>query len=81
MVTVAEIKEHMEVKDSAGVHVGVVDGMEGADKIKLTKNDPTLHAHHHHYIPLSWVARIHEGHIHLSKTADDAKAHWEHGAK
>ena len=31
------IKEHMEVLGSDGKHVGTVDHLEGADRIKLTK--------------------------------------------
>ena len=41
MDNMSKIREHMEVLASDGQHVGRVDHMEGADKIKLTKSDPT----------------------------------------
>ena len=37
----SKIKEHMEVLGSDGQHVGTVDHLEGQNKIKLTKNDPS----------------------------------------
>lgn len=79
MVNANDIKEHMEVKASDGQHVGKVDHMEGTDKIKLTKLDPANDGPHHHFIPLAWVDHV-DAHVHLSKTSDDVKAHWEHGA-
>ena len=39
MVAPTTIKEHMEVIGSDGVHVGIVDGLEGRDQVKLTKDD------------------------------------------
>ena len=45
------------------------------DRIKLTKNDPTAGGEHH-FIPLSWVARVDE-HVHLSKTTEAARAEWQ----
>ena len=35
MVDATQIKEHAEVVGSDGQHVGTVDHMEGADRIKL----------------------------------------------
>jgi hypothetical protein len=45
-----QIKEHMEVVDQNGQHVGIVDEMDGDDKIKLTKSDPASDGQHH------WIA-------------------------
>ena len=39
MVAPHTIKERMEIVGSDGVHVGTVDHMEGADEVKLTRND------------------------------------------
>lgn len=77
MIGADQIRKHTEVKSSDGQHVGTVDHMEGTDKIKLTKSDEAAHAGHHHYIPLSWVERV-DSHVHLSKTGNDVKAHWQH---
>ncbi|MGE3148489.1 MAG: DUF2171 domain-containing protein [Pseudorhodoplanes sp.] len=70
----AEIKEHMEVLGSDGQHVGTVDHMEGADRIKLTKNDPSAGGKHH-FISLDWVDHV-DAHVHLNKTSREAMAQW-----
>jgi hypothetical protein len=74
----SKIKEYMEVVGSDGQHVGTVDHLEGADKIKLTKNDPAAHGHHH-LIPLAWVSGV-DTKVHLSKTMSEATQAWEHAA-
>jgi hypothetical protein len=78
MVNASEIKDHMEVLGADGKRVGTVDHMEGADKIKLTKNDPASGGHHH-LIPLAWVASIGEQ-VRLSKSAAEVMRSWEHVA-
>ena len=72
MVVPTLIKEHMEVLGSDGAHVGTVDHMEGADEIKLTKDDRDA-AGKDHYIPLAWVVHA-EMKVHLKQCGDDAKA-------
>ncbi|HMN52241.1 MAG TPA: DUF2171 domain-containing protein [Xanthobacteraceae bacterium] len=72
-----EIKEHMEVLGSDGEHLGTVDHLEGADKIKLTKSDAADGKHH--LIPLSWVERVDE-HVHLNKSTQEAKQQWKAAA-
>ena len=74
MVQATELREHMEVRSSDGLHVGTVDQMEGADQIKLSRNDPAAHGRHH-FVPLAWVDRVDE-HVHLSATSADLKGHW-----
>jgi hypothetical protein len=74
MINAQNIKEHMEVLGSDGTHVGAVDHMEGADKIKLTKSDLKAGGQHH-IIPLNWVAKV-DTQVHLSKPAKDAMAQW-----
>lgn len=65
MADVSGIREHMEVRDAAGVTVGTVDHVEG-DQIKLTRS----HAvdGQHHYIPLSAVDHV-DAHVHLNASA------------
>jgi len=70
------IREHMEVIGSDGTIVGKVDHVQGND-IKLTKSSDV--SGQHHFIPLSWVAKI-DAQIHLSKSAKDAKAQWRAAA-
>ena len=74
MVVPMMIKEHMEVLGSDGAHVGTVDHVEGADEIKLTKDDPEAGGEGH-YIPLAWVVHA-EIKVHLRQCGDEAKARW-----
>ena len=60
------IKEHMEVADSKGQHVGTVDDVEG-DNIKLTKSDSGDSMHH--MIPLSDVEKIEDNRVYLKDGA------------
>jgi hypothetical protein len=72
-----KIREHMEVLGSDGQHVGVVDGLEGKDRIKLTKQDPEADGLHH-YIPMDWVDHV-DAHVHLKKSSHEAKREWKPG--
>ena len=45
------------------------------DQIELAKLD-LAGAFKHHLIPVSWVERVDDKHVHLSLTKDDAKARW-----
>jgi hypothetical protein len=72
------IKEHMEVLGSDGQHVGTVDHLEGADKIKLTKSDAKSGGKHH-FIPVNWVDHV-DSHVHLKKSSKDAQAQWQTAA-
>lgn len=65
MADVSGIREHMEVRDAAGVTVGTVDKVEG-DRIKLTRSNSA--AGQHHYVPTSAVARV-DAHVHLNQGA------------
>ncbi len=75
MVQGTAISPHMEVVGSDGIHVGVVDHMEGADQVKLTKSD-TVAGGQHHFIPLAWVDRVDQK-VHLKQAAAEAKARWK----
>lgn len=78
MVDVQHIKEHMEVCGSDGGHVGVVDRLFGAKKIKLTKSDPESGGEHH-IIPVDWVEKV-DDKVRLKKPAKDAMAQWQTAA-
>ena len=72
-----KIREHMEVLGSDGQHVGLVDGLEGEDRIKLTKQDPEANGLHH-FIPMDWVDHV-DAHVHLKKSSHEAKREWKPG--
>lgn len=67
-----QVREHMEVVCSKGMHVGTVDHMQG-EEIKLTKKDSPDQMHH--FIPASLVSSV-DDKVHLSKTCDEVKAMW-----
>ena len=69
----ADIREHQEVYASCGKKIGTVDHVEGGH-IKLTKNDSP--DGHHHLIPLSWVAKVHD-HVHLNKDHLEVQSQWQ----
>ena len=77
MADTSAIKEHMDVIASCGNLVGMVDHLEGADKIKLTKADDPAHPGHHHLIPVSWVDHV-DQHVHLNKNSEEVTQQWEH---
>jgi hypothetical protein len=70
----SQIREHMEVLGSDGVHVGVVDAIEGG-RLKLTRRDPAA-AGTHHFIGLDQVASIEEGALRLARPASEEIANW-----
>ncbi len=78
MTDAKAIKEHMEVIGSDGKHIGTVDHLEGADKIKLAKNDPQSGGQHH-IIPLKLVQKV-DDKIHLSKPARQVMLEWQTAA-
>lgn len=75
MVQAMMIKEHMTVVGSDGAHVGTVDHMEGADQVKLAKDDKDAGGEHH-FIPLAWVDHV-DQYVHLKQSAAEAKARWK----
>ena len=56
------IKEHMEVTDSNGQHVGTVDEVKD-ERIKLTRSDSRDGAHH--FIALDQVEKIDDNRVYL----------------
>lgn len=71
MTDTSKIREHMEVIGADGVHLGVVDHMDG-DRIKLTRQDAGQGRHkgHHHYIPASLIAEVEGDKVRLSANSD-----------
>ena len=73
MSGIEDIREHMEVIGADGVHVGIVDRIEG-DRIKLTKKDSGEGSHegHHHFISRGLIADVEGNQVRLSANADVA---------
>ena len=57
MFNKTDIKGHMEILGSDGLHVGTVDHLEGSSDIKLTKSDPKSGGQHH-LIPLATTGPV-----------------------
>ncbi|KPL69385.1 hypothetical protein SZ64_15475 [Erythrobacter sp. SG61-1L] len=60
------IKEHMEVANASGQHVGTVDAVED-ERIKLTRSDSG--DARHHFLLLDDVARIDDNRVYLKPEA------------
>ena len=78
MFNKADMKGHMEVLGSDGLHVGTVDHLEGSSDIKLTKSDPKSGGQHH-MIPLAWVDHV-DQHVHLNRSSKDVQQQWKTAA-
>ncbi|MGB3739263.1 MAG: DUF2171 domain-containing protein [Pontixanthobacter sp.] len=60
------IKEHMEVANSEGLHIGTVDKVED-DKIKLTKSDSSDDLHH--FLSMDDVKKIDDNRVYMKSGA------------
>ncbi|ABC64414.1 DUF2171 domain-containing protein [Erythrobacter litoralis] len=60
------IKEHMEVVNAEGLHVGTVDKIQD-DNIKLTKSDSMDDMHH--FLSLDDVEKLDDNRVYLKKDA------------
>ena len=60
------IKEHMEVADARGQHIGTVDDVEG-DRIKLTKSDAGDNMHH--FLSMDDVEKLDDNRVYLKQGA------------
>jgi hypothetical protein len=65
------IKENMPVVGSEDGQFAVIDHMEGADAIKLAKDNDGQH----HYIPLTWVTAV-DDKVHIDRPGDQAMKEW-----
>lgn len=63
-----QIREHQEVVDASGRHIGTVDHVQG-DRIKLARSDSS--DGEHHYVMLSQVAGIEGGKVCLRERGDN----------
>jgi hypothetical protein len=71
----ANVREHMEVKGSDGVHVGTVGRVEAGDRIKLTRSDPLAEGQHH-FIDAQWIDHV-DTHVHLNKKSTELMSMWK----
>jgi hypothetical protein len=69
-----DIQKDMEVVGLDGKHVGVVDHLETADRIVLSKDDP-IAGGRHHLISIDSVDYVDQK-VHLNKPATKATAEW-----
>ncbi|MBH0114854.1 DUF2171 domain-containing protein [Novosphingobium sp. YJ-S2-02] len=60
------IREHMEVTDANGQHIGTVDDVKD-DQIKLTRTDSSDGAHH--YLAMDAVDKIDDNRVYLKQGA------------
>ena len=74
MIDASQIREHLEVVGSDDRHIGRVDRVLDTD-IELARLDLGS-GFKHHLIPRSWVDYVDDEKVHLSVTADAAKAAW-----
>lgn len=71
MVNISEIKPGMPVVCSENGQFAVVDHTEGAQSIKLRKDQ----SGQHHYIPTSWVTRV-DDKVHVDRPGKQAMREW-----
>lgn len=71
MIDQSKIKEGMPVVCSKDGQFAVVDHLQGAQAIKLNKDDKGQH----HFIPLSWVTKV-DDKVHVDRTGDQAMKDW-----
>jgi len=71
MIQSSQIKPHVPVVCSQGGQFAVVDHVEGANSIKLAKDDKGQH----HYIPMSWVTSV-DDKVHVDRPGDQAMREW-----
>jgi hypothetical protein len=73
MARADEIREHMEIVDNDGEHVGIVDGIDPDGEIKLSRTDTPDRLHH--FLPLATVEYV-DDRVHLNRTSTRAMAEW-----
>ncbi len=72
MINFIDIKSNMPVICAQNSQIAVVEQMQGANTIKLSKDKHGLH----HYIPLQWVSGIKDGSIQLRLSAEETLQRW-----
>ncbi len=71
MINSNKIKTGTPVCCSVGKQFGIVDHMEGAESIKLNKDEKGQH----HYIPLQWVTKV-DDQLHIDRPGAQAMKEW-----
>ncbi|MDP1829772.1 MAG: DUF2171 domain-containing protein [Archangium sp.] len=71
MINAETIKPDMPVVCSLDGQFAVVDHMDGADSIKLKRDDKGKH----HFIPLSWVKTV-DAKVHIDRPGKEAMKQW-----
>jgi hypothetical protein len=66
------IREHAEVVDESGQHIGTVDKVRG-EKITLTKNDPEAHGVHRSFTA-TLLERVEDGKVYLTGSKDSIRS-------
>jgi len=69
------IREHFEVVDESGQHIGTVDKVRG-DKVILTKNDPEAHGVHRSFT-CSLLDRVEDNKVYLTGSKDSIRSRLE----
>jgi hypothetical protein len=77
-MSIDQVREGMEVIGADGVHLGIVDRVEG-NRIKLTRADSGQGSHegHHHYLSAGLVAAVEDDRVRLSANSDVAADFFE----
>lgn len=70
MIQKDEIKPDMPVCSADG-QFAVVDHLEGADSVKLKKDESGVH----HFIPLDWITRV-DDKVYIDKSTDQIMQEW-----
>jgi hypothetical protein len=73
-----DIQKDMEVVGLDGNHVGIVDHLETADRIILSKDDPKAGGRQH-LISIDWVDYVDQK-VHLNKPSTKATSEWQTAA-
>ena len=73
-----DIQKDMEVVGLDGKHVGIVDHVETADRIILSKDDPKASGRRH-LISIDWVDYVDQK-VHLNKPTTKATSEWQTAA-
>ncbi|MES2499094.1 MAG: DUF2171 domain-containing protein [Pseudomonadota bacterium] len=72
MINTNTIQPDMPVVCSQDGQFAEVDHLEGADSIKLKKDE----AGQHHYIPLDWVVSTEDGKVKIDRPGEEAMQEW-----
>ena len=72
MINISTIKPDMPVVSSQDGQFAEVDHLEGADTIKLKRDQDG----NHHYIPVDWVVSTEDGKVKIDRSGEEAMQQW-----